>query len=126
MPTQQDIIKADPLLSQLAPEQLAMIKDYLEKGLMAARFGMNPESVAETVVQKAGQNDMVMTIANMENLVDTAAKLVPAVTEYREWFTDLHEWIKGYLGLPSKFESEFPDETDNGEEQEPNGESAAD
>lgn len=126
VPTTFDAIQSDPLLSQLNPEQISQITAHLNNALMAARFGVSPESIAQAVIEKTGESDMVKTIANTPDLVSSAAKLVPNVMEYKEWFTDLHEWIKGFLGLPSKFDAEFAPEGDDGEEQEPNGESSAD
>lgn len=111
------------MLKELTPPQIEAVKGYLNQACLAASFGADPEKIAVKILESVEDEAMLKIIAETADLVDQAAKIVPDVTKHRDWFNDLQEWVKGHLGLPSKFADQFEDDqTDEGEADEPNGE----
>lgn len=107
------------MLKQLTPQQINEIKSYLNQACLAASFGVDPEKIAVKILESVHDEKMISIIAQTPDLVEQAAKIVPDVTKHRDWFIDLQEWVKGHLGLESKFSGEFEDDQSDDTDGEP-------
>lgn len=111
------------MLKNLEPAQIEQIKGYLNQACFAASFGADPEKIAVKILEAEVDVEMLNVIIDTPDLVLQAAKIVPDVAKHAQWFIDLQEWLKGHLGLESKFSDQFEDEPGSDDsEQEPNGE----
>lgn len=107
------------MLKQLTPQQINEIKSYLNQACLAASFGVDPEKIAVKILESVHDEKMITIIAQTPDLVEQAAKIVPDVLKHRDWFIDLQEWVKGHLGLESKFSGEFEDDQSDDTDGEP-------
>lgn len=107
------------MLKQLTPQQINEIKSYLNQACLAASFGADPEKIAVKILESVHDEKMITIIAQTPDLVEQAAKIVPDVLKHRDWFIDLQEWVKGHLGLESKFSGEFEDDQSDDTDGEP-------
>lgn len=122
VPNKPEIVPNEELpemLKQLTPQQINDIKGYLNQACLAASFGVDPEKIAVKILETVHDEKMITIIAQTPDLVEQAAKIVPDVLKHRDWFIDLQEWVKGHLGLESKFSGEFEDDQSDDTDGEP-------
>lgn len=104
----------------LTPEQNEQFKDFIGKGCMAASFGADPEKIAETICDSVAP-EQLEAMVKLPDLIHRLEMLDERVTKHKAWFTDVIEWVKWHLEIPSKFDGE-EEETDDGEPETLNGE----
>lgn len=101
------------------PKQMNMQKMAINQMLEYCKRGNPADEVAGELVGKIPQQYMpqIEALILVENPVADIIKINPDVANHHDWFVDVIEWIKGYLGHPSKFDDEFLDDgaIDDGE-----------
>lgn len=77
--------------------------------LKACKHGETPASVAEKLCDEIPNKfvPQIEALVLSPDALDQIAVINPEVMQHGEWFTDTIEWMKGMLGHPSKFDSEF-------------------
>ena len=86
----------------------SMITYYLKQLEEYATNNVSSESVADTIVEKAPDFDMLMTIVSRPDFISHhTASGFWAKSDYREWLIDVREWLLGHDGKPSKYSDQF-------------------
>lgn len=103
---------AATVTENLNDQQRVIIADYLGKACAAASWGVPAETAADKVMEHVSEEQaaQIEAMLTVPNLLDEAAKIVPDVAKYRDWFADVLEWLKAHFGLPSQYAAEFDDE----------------
>lgn len=101
--------KPMPNIEGLDPQHVAVLKPYIAQACTAAAFGASSEMVAEKIVEAIEQNPELEQLVMLPNVVDIIVSIDPDATKHKDWFADVVEWVKGHMGLPSKYSDEFDD-----------------
>ncbi len=93
------------------PTPMSIQSIVINRLLKACKHGETPASVAEKLCDEIPNKfiPQIEALVLSENALDQIASINPEVMNHGDWFTDTIEWMKGMLGHPSKYDSEFQD-----------------
>ena len=93
-------------------KEMNMKKMAVNQLLEYCEQGHAPDAVAQELSLKIPDQfiPQIESLILGENPIDEIIKFNSKVKNNREWFVDCVEWLKGYLGHPSKYDDEFLDD----------------
>jgi hypothetical protein len=94
--------------------QNMMHKQAVAQLLTMCEQNMEPDLVAEQIAEQIPDQFLpqIESLIGGDDAINRLINIDSKVADNKEWFLDVIEWLKGYLGLPSKYASEFDGDID--------------
>lgn len=116
-PPQQPQYKPNPQPRNPQETEAKKVNLALKMGLMAlvkaAKNNSDTAFYADMIIDQFPSDKLEMLFAS--DALEQLIKIEPKVLEYKEWFLDVLEHLKGICGKPSKYSDQYNDENLTGE-----------
>ena len=103
-----------PNPTQNRQDNIMGIQNLVKIVLQQCQAGRTAREVADDINRKLSdtQISQLESFILMDDAIDRLITMQPVIAQHRDWFLDLIQWLRGYLGYDSKYDSEF-NETDD-------------